>query len=41
MYNISQGRDQLALNLIDKVYDKSEDRNEILDTLKKQLFGTQ
>ena len=34
MYNISKGRDQEALNLIEKVYHQSEDRNDILESLK-------
>jgi len=36
MYNISKEKYPEALNLIDKVYDPSEDRNEILEELKKQ-----
>ena len=36
MYNISKGRDQEALNLIEKVYHQSEDRNDILESLKSQ-----
>ena len=39
MFNVSQGRDREALNLIDKVYHPSEDRNQILESLKKQCGG--
>lgn len=34
MFNISQGKDKEALNLIDKVYHQSEDRQQILQSLK-------
>ena len=30
MFNLSKDDDESALRLIDKIYDKSEDRNEIL-----------
>ena len=36
MHNIRTEKYEQALNLIDKVYDKSEDRNAILESLKKQ-----
>jgi hypothetical protein len=36
MYNISKGKYQEALNLIDKVYHPSEDREQILESLKSQ-----
>lgn len=35
MFNLSKDDDAAALRLIDKVYDKSEDRDEILQTLKR------
>lgn len=37
MFNLSQDDEQGALRLIDKVYDKSENRDEILKTLKRQV----
>lgn len=37
MFNLSKEDDEGALRLIDKVYHPSEDRNEILATLKKQV----
>ena len=38
MFNLSQGDEQKALELIDRVYDtKSEDRQEILNSLKSQV----
>ena len=36
MFNISHDRDDEALELIDRVYDKTEDRHVILDKLKMQ-----
>ena len=36
MFNIKHGNDKEALELIDKVYDKSEDREQILNALKQQ-----
>ena len=37
MFNLSQNKEAEAMRLIDKLYDKSEDRQEILYTLKKQV----
>ena len=37
MFSLSKEDDAAALRLIDKVYDSSEDRNEILQTLKSQV----
>lgn len=37
MFNLSQNKDEAAMRLIDKLYDKSEDRQTILYTLKKQV----
>jgi len=34
MFNLSKEDDEAALRLIDKVYHKDEDRQEILQTLK-------
>jgi hypothetical protein len=37
MFNLSQNNEAAAMRLIDKLYDKSEDRQTILHTLKKQV----
>ena len=37
MFNLSKDDDESALRLIDKIYDQSEDRKEILQTLKQQV----
>ena len=37
MYCITHGNDEDALKLIDKVYDKSENREQILEKLKLQV----
>jgi hypothetical protein len=37
MFNLSKDDDESALRLIDKVYHKDEDRNEILQALKGQV----
>ena len=36
MYNLSHDRDEEAMVMIDKIYDESENREEILSNLKKQ-----
>ena len=35
MFNLSQNKDEKALRLIDKLYDKTQDRQLILSTLKR------
>ena len=37
MFNLSEGNDEGALNLIKKVYSSDEDPNEILLNLKSQV----